>query len=402
MRTASIRSRLFKADLSTSLYYIGFCILCFINVMGDIAFPQQIRAFWDEIRDALGLVAVYCFVIKLMLQSYTLKSAFVTGMTLILGVFIRLLTGDSTFFFLCLMASCIDGVRLDGLAKILMINIAIAFLSGVVLSAASLTINQDIYDARSFFGRRFALGFSHPNVVGRLLVAFSGALVVSDKGKRGVFGMAALLAAFAISFLLADSRTGSISILCLLLVYCSDNCGWVQRLNWRKWCTCILCLGAVLTFAMMITFRASSELMNIINSAFSYRPEFWCAFYDHYGIEMFGNTLVSGEVLNMYGTDAQLDGAYAVSIIQYGLIATAVLFSLLEMLIDAASKVEGGYRLLAVLAIFLAIALMENYALSPVYNVLLAGIGCCIRPYSIAFFIGAGKGCCSDLSIERR
>ena len=84
----------------------------------------------------------------------------------------------------------------------------------------------------------------------------------------------------------------------------------------------------------------------------------------------------------MYGYDAQLDGAYACELIQWGALVT-VFFSVLVILFTVRIE-KGNSKKTAILLLgFFILGLSENYAFSPLYNVIIVGAASIFNPSSI-------------------
>lgn len=375
----------------TFLFYIGFGILCFSNVVSDIAYVEPVKIAWESIRDVLGMAAICCFSLKFVFQVRELRNRVLSVLALILGIIIRVISGDSTFFFLCLMVLCVDDVRVSVLAKILMCSITTGFIVCLISNALSLTVCNDIYDTRSILGYRRALGFSHPNTLGKILVAYSGASVIAYGSRRSAAGVVILLLTLATALFVADSRTATVGIAGMTTIFLIGHSNRFHRFNLKKIALVFLFGGLILTLTTMVFYNESSEFDTIVNTVLSYRPEFWHRFYEYYGVGLFGNALLSGTVLNIYGSDAQLDGAYSTALIQYGLLATLIIGYFVVILFLKTKQGRNNELPLSVLIVYLIIGLMENYALSPIYNFVLVGAGCYLNNNQSGQFFEIGS-----------
>lgn len=369
-------------------WYIGFFILCFINCFGDIAFVDSLRVTWELVRDVLGSCALACLIIKIIVQRSNPRALILGGLLIATGLIVRFNSGDSTVLFIGLIALSSDGIRLEAASKILIFNICLTIAISILLKTLSLTKDTDIIDLRAILGIRFSAGLVHPNVLGKLIVSLSASYLLVTK-KRNLMGAALLVMSLLVAYFLANSRTASAAVLALLIIYLLRRSRWFISPKWRLAFGLLLSIGFVGSMLLMVFYNSANEAMAILNALLSHRPEFWSSFFNYYGANLFGSRLMSGAVLNMNGLDAQLDGSYAVTIIQYGLVSAAIVYI---YLIRFAMTTEASYEsccFLSVSCVFLLVGLMESYAFSSIYNITLIAIGCFIRGVSLSSLYGS-------------
>lgn len=380
-----------RVRFDKALYYCAFFILTFNNLFAGINFGAGFRAAWDGIGNALGLAAIALLLFKLCFQEYTIRSLIFSVVFLLVGVAVRLRTGDSTFFFLCLLSLACSGIEVGKLARCLLASCCIVFSIALVSSAFGFASNVTIAGTRSVLGVRMSLGFAHPNVLGRILVAAGACIAIGHMDRRSTPAFLALLVLDLVAFVVADSRTAGLfltvmAVLCLL----RNDSPVIARVRWARICAWALVALAVISVVLMVFYSPSVAWMSRLDGLMSYRPDFWHGFYVAYGSKPFGSQLVSGLVLNVYGTDAQLDGAYATAFIQWGWIAASSVVLLTFAYLYRVKGQEANKAIIVLLA-FLVVGLTENYALSPMYDVMLIGIGSVVNSSSTAVFFGLGE-----------
>ena len=387
MGAISARSRVSlkvnKFDLL--LYYASFTLLSLTNIVGSVNFRNNIIPTWEIVKNIIGFFAIVFLLVKLLFQKYSLKSLCFMASFLLIGLMVRIRTGDSTFFFLCLLSVACVGIKIKTLAKCSLTSCIAAIFLSVFCVADGAASNVTIFDSRALLGVRYSLGFEHPNVFGKVLITAGAAIsiIYSQKVSRKasmiitVFGV--------ISLLVADSRTATFALF-ILAIICLI--GESRFLNVRKlaFATAVSYLLMIaFTLRIMIDYSPQSPICQFINSLFSYRPEFWHNFFSCYGSAPFGSELVSGNVLNIYGTDAQLDGSYAVMIIQYGAIASVAITVLILSYLRKISSSSIGKDVF-IFFILLLVGFSEGYELSPIYNLFLIGIGYGVNSLSPGYF----------------
>jgi hypothetical protein len=370
------------------LFCGAYFLLTFNNLFSGVNLGSDILATWDQLGNALGLLAIGMLLLKLCFQRYTLRSMVFTMAFVLLGAIIRFRTGDSTFFFLCLLGVSSEGIDIRRLTKCLLVScLSVVFLSLICL-VLGLTSDHTIVDPRALLGVRFSLGFAHPNVLGKMLVTIGSCCALSNYDRRDFRAFWILVFLDAIALLIADSRTAVLFLtICALGCLLGDDSGALRKVNWAAFARWIYLFLLFATLGLMFVSRSSFGQISWLNQMMSYRPQFWSSYFRFYGIQPLGSKLLTGAVLNIYGSDAQLDGAFACELIQWGWLATVVVSMLVIMYTKRIEKMQA-VRIGVVLLAFFIVGFTENYALSPMYNVILVGAGSLVNPSSVDVFLG--------------
>lgn len=367
-------------------FYSSFALLCFTNVVGGLNFNETFSPLWEGFRDVLGAVAVSMLLLKYILQPYSIHSALCSLILVALGVVVAAVAGDSTLFFLFTMACAIDDVRLTVLARILFATCVLSLLLSLILTGTSLLIDKSILDSRAPMGIRYALGFVHPNVAGKILVSTGVAYCLGFK-RRTKHGILVILLLIGMGYFFVNSRTTVFALVGCLITLMVDDGAYSLGNRWVKLVGPIAVLLPILCTCLMVNYSSDAPLMRTLNVVLSYRPEFWHAYYSAYGISPFGARLLQRFVLNKYGADAQLDGAYVTSLIQYGLIGSSMLIVTIIATLRQARKGHIAPHYLILCIFLLLVGLTENYVVSPFFNPMLLCIGCIVRPISFDSFL---------------
>ena len=364
------------------LFYGAFFLLAFNGMLSSINFDPGIQSTCEKAGDLIGALAILMLILKLCFQRYVLKTIVFPALFLLTGLFVKIRTGDSTFFFICLLGIASEGIELKKLAKCLFICCLVVMAFDLLCFAFGFAGNVVLNDQRALLGARFSLGFSHPNVLGRMLVVLGSCATIFSGERRSLRGFCFVAVLTVIALFVADSRTAVLFLLlCAALLLVDGGSSFLASINWAavaRW----FYLAALLLVVFLMAFYSKFPLLTQLNRILSYRLEFWNGSFNAYGIQLFGSELVPGRVLNMYGNDAQLDGAYACELIQWGALVTAffcVLVFLFTVQIERGNSKKTAILLLG----FFILGLTENYAFSPLYNVIIVGAASIFNPNSI-------------------
>lgn len=357
------------------VYYAVFFFMVLMSQASTLEMRAPVERWVALLQDAVGLCAiiVLCGVIVIRYGAHNYKQLLVIGILLLFGALLKMTTGSSTLLYIVLLSSASEGADVSSLGKTVVLSTAIILSIGILLWFSGLTPDASIHDDRAILGMRYAMGFSHPNRFGMLLVCLGAGVLVGGCRKRTLLNLV-LGILVAVAIIIADSRTSALALVIMLVGSLLSSRDTFRHLKKGALfiLVCLLLFFACVAFAA-IFYDASSPFWQTIDTFFSKRLLFWHEYYLVFGFQLFGSNLATDSVV-VNGYNAVLDGAYISSLVQFGIIGTIlIIFGVAALAHKTVEKVNGQHILIILFA-FLVVGITESYPLSPLSNFLLATI----------------------------
>lgn len=330
----------------------------------------------------LELVIPALLLVQLALfTSWTRRQLVFTGLaTLVLGV--SMLLSRSTGLFLAwIFLLAAKDAEPDDVIRLAFWSQLVCFVFTVSASLLGLLEEERFFRENLL---RYALGYSHPNVLGMMVLQLMCCLVYLRRNRIGLPLVALCLGAAVFAWAVPNSRASAIALglLAVLCVYrmaqphLPDNLGKAAG-----WCLTLGAIGiALFTVILSLTYRPQG-LWLIFNRLFSGRLELSHQIFEVYGLPVLGTPLappqadivVNGQPFRM----PVLDSSYIQLLLRFGVpvyfLWTGLFFGAMRSL-----RRKNQVILLGILAIYAVHATMECSMLQLRRNVFLLVIGMAI------------------------
>ena len=335
------KERLSKLKTPVTLYYVAFSLYLIEYIIGHTTFSELLFVSVGAFAAVLQAVALVLLVIKFFMQRATPAGWIAAAIIVLVGFVCWRQSSEGWLFWVALFVVCSDEVRLRPLAAIALAVATGMFL--VVVSCSSLGIIENQVRTRGNGTVRYALGFTHPNYVGLMLLVICASFSALRFGKNPLPDMLLIVAADIFNLAFADSRTAvAVSVVqaaLLLVFYCVG--GEPARRRTLAAGGVLVMITVVLSFFLMVFYDASNPLMSALNSALSGRLYLANAYYKMQGLTLFGSSYEAFSPIYWDGGKPYsfvVDNAWCHLLLHYGVIATALfllgIIALLKKIVD--------------------------------------------------------------------
>ena len=296
-------------DLLFIFSYSLFIISMSLSSLGILA---QIA----KITSILSIIFAFFAIFVMLSRAKKTKLCAAIFFSIVSVLYVILLPSNSALIYLIIFSyaaqkiQCTKVVKLDLILKLLMIIfVFIGTKTGVIQQSEALGIDGQ--------GRiRNALGFQHPNYVGSLL--YSDILYIKKIGKIKSLALGIIFFVFVNNII--DARTAAIGILITTIL----NYLPIERiLKTKRRASIVASIVMILPIvaSLMLVFLPMTATMKNIDTLTSGRVHLFKAYYDMYGVRLFGNNIES-----VYTYDTALDNSYLYLLLHDGiLVATCIL-----------------------------------------------------------------------------
>lgn len=355
-----------KNYISVLLFYISYIILLIYHAGSKIIGFDKTKEFLKYSIPALLLVTI-------LIQSK--KYLFKSIMQFIIVMFTLLISyytsSNFLIFFTLLFIFASKNIDMNKFIKLDFISKIVIVLSVIILYKLGLT--EVILSYRKDGTIRNSLGFGHPNVFGAFLFSMAADMFYLNIPKNKIIKYIIYTILLTACTLICDSRAAQLGI---IMIFLSDI--FYKKL---KNCDKLFKVSKILPWALLalsltlaIFYSKDNQIMYKLNEITSTRIRCAKNFYDYYGVNLFGHFFEFYGQSDKYYLLTVLDNAYVNILIQFGLLATFILLTLVSKTIKYAYK-NKEYKILICFIIFLIYALMENYFYYIAFNTFLIYIG---------------------------
>ena len=357
------------------LFYAYFAIMLAIKGFGLTAGPVYQAGF---------LLASLLAVLKILLSTYTKKEAgLVFGLLALTGVSF-LQTGDYSVIIYSLLILSLKGIRQERVMKLAATVWTPVFLFQILTQLLNLRTRDFVVHSKYHLGYavRWALGYTHPNVLQITYVVTLSYLLYCLHGERlkaGKFLLLMLASAFgaAYFFLYSLSLTGMIGYLAFALALLYFE--WKRRKNrliTKSESFLLQCLLPLEIFgAIVLPLILRGKAFDLLNRAMTTRPMLTREFLTVFGVRLLGSRKPEGASFTM-----TLDSSYAELLFYGGILIFALMMAGYLYLIGRSLKETPSWHhsvKMAVIFFCLAAAVSEPFAFNTSFkNVSLIFLGC--------------------------
>lgn len=329
-----------KIRLSEILYYLFFSILLFAKGIGlyDGQFIFKIAL----------LAAGICWLLKMLLTSYSKREAVAVLALLLLSSVIYGVSGEKGLLLYVMMIVGVKNIPVKRLFAVGLGVWTVSFGSLFFLTAAQLIDSPfKVHEKGGELIIRWGLGYSHPNVlhVSYLLLCLLAGYLLADRMK--LKWLLLLMAGNFYTFLYSVSFTGFIAVT-FYLVLCAY---WMYRKKIGVTEKILIGsgVGFCVLFSMLAPIMLQGELFEIVNRLLNTRLRLSRHFLTNYPVSLLGRRL--SEIINSTVT---MDNSYVFAYVIYGIIAFVLLIAGYSAIIWRYCKRQKGKELCVILAILVA------------------------------------------------
>ena len=247
-------------------------------------------------------------------------------------------------------------IKIDLMLKILLVLTVFAFDRLGLTQAKEFIRDGEV---------RNSLGFSHPNYAGAILMNVFLDIVYLYRNKK--MNVMIGIVFFIVVMTVTGSRSASlgIAISCILRVLPLN-----KMLNTKKkiWACSIILVAFLSGLSILVAASPMTNNMKKLDDSLSGRVSISQAFYQYYGINLFGNEFEKYEIRSYEAKQFYvLDNAYLFLLIHNGIVVFSV-FSLFYISRMADSLKQKREELFIALVSFAFVGLMEGALFSPNKN----------------------------------
>lgn len=367
--------KLYRVTVPELLFYAYFVIMLVIKGFGMTAGPVYRAGF---------LAGSVLAVLKILLSTYTKKEAGLVFALLALAGASFVQTGDYSVIIYSLLILSLKGIRQERVMKLAATVWTPVFLFQILTQLLNLRTRDFVVHSKYHLGYavRWALGYTHPNVLQITYVVTLSYLLYCLHGERlkaGKFLLLMLASAFgaAYFFLYSLSLTGMIGYLAFALALLYFE--WKRRQSRRITKTesfLLQCLLPIEIFgAVVLPLILQGKAFDLLNRAMTTRPMLTREFLTVYGVRLLGSRKPAGASFTM-----TLDSSYAELLFYGGILIFALMMAGYLYLISRSLKETPSWRhsvKMAVIFFCLAAAVSEPFAFNTSFkNVSLIFLGC--------------------------
>lgn len=260
-------------------------------------------------------IGVLAFLVLIDVCSKSFSKEQYINITIFLGIsmFFVIIYQDVNFLISFLLAMlCINKNEKD-FVKAFFISSVILYVLTILLNEAGLLTSKNMYRVtQEDVLIRYSLGFNHPNEVFLFFIpiAFAGYYLYSDKKAYYV----CLIVASTILYEISYSRTGYITIICIIVLHLLRKS--IMKLNLNKVMPYILILLTFISIGMAKVY--GKDFDNEVSDALSQRPYYW-----NYYLE-------NDKMFTLMGKNQEeeiyIDNFYIYLLVELGLVGYAIYF----------------------------------------------------------------------------
>lgn len=301
--------------LSDLLFYLYFGIMLIAKGVGMVD---------GTIPFKIALVASFlCVLLKIVLEEYSIiEYLFITAL-LTLGIVIWQVSGNQAAIVMFLLLVSLKKVDIKKSFRYAAVVWGFSFLFQVITHLLNLRKQDFVIHTKFGLGYviRWALGYSHPNVLQIAYVVAIAYIMYAynwTRKKAICFTVLSFIGAMYI-FLFSLSSTGIIMYILLIagFVFFSFRAENKKKLKTIEKCLLNMIFPISVFSAIVLPLILKGKAFDVVNSIMQHRPSLTKYFLENYGINLFG--LDSSDLYYIY----TLDSSYPNLLVNSGFIAFA-------------------------------------------------------------------------------
>lgn len=210
-------------------------------------------------------------------------------------------------------------------------------------------------------------GFVHTNVIAMFVLSIVACYIIEKNGKLRLRNYVVITLTDAVLWVITDTRSSCAIILLLLIINALLQTKLFSKINRMKFSHllvyALIPLATAFSFYLAINYESNSLLIESMNKVTSNRIYMAWIVFSRMTPSLFGN-YISGDLV---------ENAYIISIYQYGIIATLVVFAFYIYALNSSIK-RNDFATLAVLICFIVHGIIEGSTFEPFVNIALVPI----------------------------
>ena len=357
------KSAFLNMDLSGFIYYAAFALFLTGNC---IAATTAVNVAGVKLGLQLCAIALLC--LKILLERIRPKQ--VALCIVLTGVFAYsgVVSSDYALLWGWLFIYCGQGIRLKSLAKIALVVFGLSTILTIALAGVGVLPSLEFHRSGSTL-IRYALGFTHPNSLALRGVEITVALLLIRYERYTFFDCFYALVIAVLVWALTNSRTATLCIifaLVIALLMCTDFVRRHKR-GFLIFCFVLFLFEIVFSVSWAVLGPTANSVYAGLNELLSSRIYYAHYYFEHFGIQLFGQNLENVTAYaesGYYFQGALIDNAYCSVLINNGLVPLVALVLLIMRSYLEALRQESCSSLLLGLVVFGFMGLSECSALN--------------------------------------
>lgn len=363
--------------LNEPIYYIAFFIY-FIQIIINCTTYTKILFINTEILVSIAKVVVFLLLfIKFIIQQTSLVSTAISLAAALIGFASWRQSGEGWLFWTILFVISASGIRIRPLAKITLLLSLLTLALTVPIAKFGLIENKTFIRDGAV---RYAMGFTHPNGLGRFLLSSCIAFSVLRFGKNPVPDLIFISIAVLLNLTLVDSRTAVVlcltqAILLLIFHYARNE---KSRVIFRYIFMAITIFAIMGSLFYMIAYNPNNAMDNILNKMLSDRLKLANAYFKMKPLTPFGCDYEN--FAPIYWSNGEpvtflVDNAWCHLYLRYGIFTTALFLTGFITLLKKKLQQGDWDALLFGLILITVYGLSEAFSINIEFNFFLYAIG---------------------------
>ncbi len=355
------------------IYYTAFFLYTVFGVFGRTQFEKILFIDANLLYSVIRYICVVLLICKILMQSYTVRSALIALIVFFCMFISWRMSGNNTLAFTCLFIIAGQNVKIRRLAVISLVTTLIASSITVLFSVLGELHVETAWNRGEMVGVRYALGFTHPNSLGGVLVQICVAIVLLQSGKKRlhVVTLIPIIISAAICISVADSRTAAMALLILGVIEVTNEVIIERRSHYIPIiCTTLIVLFFVSSILFMIYYNNDISWMQNLNKMLSSRLSLGNLFYKLYPPTLFGRNFANMPIVLSIdgGRSFLVDNSYMKLILMYGTIPFLIVVVGTFMLLTKTIQAKRYYFLLMMITFMYLYAFTESLPISFYFN----------------------------------
>lgn len=389
--------------LTTFLYYCSFALFLFGNCIASTTIEGT-----ADFKLGCQIIAIIFLVGKLCFDRFGARQLLLFLPITAVFAYSGYVSSDFALLWSWLFIVTGSGADIKRLAKVALCVFLVTLVLTVCLSLGG-AIENIVMTRTGTGGLRYALGFRHPNGLGRQILEVAIALLIIRYPRFRFTDYLICCLAFLAIWQLTDSRTSMICLLFAVLVCAFVSGGFVRKHEKGVLWFALILFGVevMLSVATMFINPHGSAVASALNQLLSDRPYYDNYYFTNYGVRLFGQNLES--IVSIAGSGYSFDGyvidnAYCHMLLINGLVPFLVMIGLIGLCYVRMIK-EGRFTALAMaFVLFTFLGVTESSAINFYTAYYLIGL-CPLffgRPLSSACSDGQSSSRHSSIHLRKR
>jgi hypothetical protein len=359
----SMNDGMMSMPVSLLLYYISFSLFLVGNCVASTTAPDTSR-----FKLMCQVMAIVLLLLKLIGSNFGVKQiALFVPITLIFA-YSGYISSDFALLWSWLFIVSGNGVSLQGLAKVALTIFSVSFFVTALMAVTGFIPNI-VMIRTGTDTLRYALGYRHPNGVGKQIFEILAAVLVLHFPKFKFTDIILCVISFFAIWLLVDSRTSMMCVMLAMLIIALQTSGFIGRheKGVLDFALMLFVLEVIFSIWSMCIGPASNGLLSALDKHLSNRIYYSNYYFSNYGISLFGQNLETATTLagaGYYFEGYVIDNAYCHMLLVHGLVPFLTMTLLIGMCYLKMRKERVFTALTFSFVLFTFLGMTENSAMN--------------------------------------